>query len=85
MVFIPTQLKTIDIFNSVLRYLCSHVNKLRLRDKKIGKYGFHKNGAGIGENAYQVRYGSSFRKEMETKDLYTKLSCMNFSLLKLSI
>ena len=27
-------------------------------DKKIGKFGFHKNGADIGENAYQVRYGS---------------------------
>ena len=26
--------------------------------KKIGKFGFLKNGAGIGENAYQVRYGS---------------------------
>ena len=27
-------------------------------DKKIGKFGFLKNGAGIGENAYQVRNGS---------------------------
>ena len=25
---------------------------------KNGKFGFLKNGAGIGENAYQVRYGS---------------------------
>ena len=28
-----------------------------LCDKKINKFGFHKNGAGIGENPYQVRYG----------------------------
>ena len=34
------------------------MDKLRLYDKKIGKFGFLKNGAGIGENAYQVRYGS---------------------------
>ena len=34
------------------------MDKLRLYDKKISKFGFHKNGAGIGENAYQVRYGS---------------------------
>ena len=47
-----------DIFNSILWYLCLNVDKLRLYDKKIGKFGFLKNGAGIGENAYQVRYGS---------------------------
>ena len=29
--------------------------------KKIGKFGFLKNGAGIGENAYQVRYGSLYQ------------------------
>ena len=29
-------------------------------DKKIGKFGFHKNGAGIGENAYHVRYSFYF-------------------------
>ena len=34
------------------------MDKLRLYDKKIGKFGFLKNGAGIGENVYQVRYGS---------------------------
>ena len=34
------------------------MDKLRLYDKKNGKFGFLKNGAGIGENAYQVRYGS---------------------------
>ena len=34
------------------------MDKLRLYDKKFGKFGFHKNGAGIGDNAYQVRYGS---------------------------
>ena len=36
--------------------------------KKIGKFGFLKNGAGIGENAYQVRYGS----------LEPSVSCLNF-------
>ena len=34
------------------------MDKLRVYDKNIGKFGFLKNGAGIGENAYQVRYGS---------------------------
>ena len=57
-IFILTQLKNIDIFNSILWYLCLNVDKLRLYDKKIGKFGFLKNGAGLGENAYQVRYGS---------------------------
>ena len=38
------------------------MDKLRLYDKKIGKFGFLKNGAGIGENAYEVRYGSFFTK-----------------------
>ena len=50
--------KLSTFFNSVLCYLCLHVDKLRLCDKKIDKFSFHKNGAGIGENPYQVRYGS---------------------------
>ena len=50
--------KNIDIFKSALCYLFLHVDKLRLYNQKIGKFGFHKNGAGIGKNAYQVRYGS---------------------------
>ena len=37
--------------------MCLHVDKLRLYEKKLA-IGFHKNGAGICENAYQVRYGS---------------------------
>ena len=59
-------LKIIDIFNSVLCYLCLYVYKLRLYDKKIGKFGFHKNGAGIGENAYQVRYGFYFAYALQS-------------------
>ena len=34
------------------------MDKLRLYDNKIGKFGFHKNGDGLGVKAYQVRYGS---------------------------
>ena len=57
-IFIPTQLKNYRHFQFNFVIFVLKCRKLRLYDKKIGKFGFLKNGAGIGENAYQVRYGS---------------------------
>ena len=51
------------------------MDKLRLYDKKNSKFGFHKNCAGIGENAYQVRYGSLYLPQKKFKASEVTLTC----------